>query len=254
MQDSSIRHSGERAARRKRMQLFIAAGMVAALAALALAWTISPLKHAFDIHALAAMGHTLRASPFAPLALMVVYVVAGLIAMPLTLLIGATVLVFGAWPGSLYAYAGSMISGTLIYAIGRFAGRDPVNDWLARRGGSKIEALNHLLGRRGLLAIALIRLAPLPYSLINLIAGASKIRFIDFALGTALGLLPVIGLLAGLAAEFEDWLQHPSWPHLVALIAAALVVVAVLWVIKRWVARRGAGQRKRLELRHPARR
>ena len=254
MQDSSIRQSGPSRARGKRTRIIVAAGMVAALAALALAWTVSPLRHAFDVHALAALGHTLRVSPFAPLALRGVYVIAGLIAMPLTLLIGATVLVFGAWPGSLYAYAGSLISGTLIYSIGRFAGRDLVNDWLARRGGSKFEALNQLLGRRGLLAIALIRLAPLPYSLINVIAGASKIRFIDFVLGTALGLLPVIGLLAGLAVEFDEWLQHPSWRHLLALVVAAIVVVAVLWAIKRWVARRGAGQRKQLEMRHPARR
>ena len=216
--------------------------MVLALAGLALAWSISPLKHAFDIHALAAMGHTLRASPFAPLALMGVYVIAGLIAMPLTLLIGATVIAFGAWPGALYAFVGALINGTLIYAIGRFAGRDLVNDWLARRGGSKIDALNHQLERRGLLAMALIRLTPIPYSLVNVIAGASKIRFIDFVVGSALGLLPVIGLLAGLAVEFDEWLQHPSWRQLLALIAAAIVVVAVIWAIKRLVAQRDLGR------------
>ena len=223
------------------MRLIVAACMFIALAALALAWSVSPLKHAFDIHALVAMGDALRASPFAPLALIGVYAIAGLIAMPLTLLIGATVIAFGAWPGALYAFVGSLINGILIYAIGRFAGRDLVNDWLARRGGSKIEALNHQLERRGLLAMALIRLTPIPYSLVNVIAGASKIRFIDFVVGTALGLLPVIGLLAGLAVEFDEWLQHPSWRHLIALIAATIVVVAAIWSIKRWVARRGPG-------------
>ncbi len=212
--------------------------MVVALAGLALAWSVSPLKNAFDIHTLVAMGHTLRASPLAPLALMGVYVIAGLIAMPATLLIGATVIAFGAWPGALYAFVGSLINGSVIYAIGRFAGRDLVNDWLAKRDGSKIAALNRQLEHRGLIAMALIRLTPIPYSLVNVIAGASRIRFFDFFVGTALGLLPVIGLLAGLAVEFDEWLQHPSWRHLLALIIAAIVVVAAIWSIKRWVARR----------------
>ena len=229
-------------ARGKRVRLVAAAVMVALLAGLALAWSISPLKHAFDIRALAAMGQTLRASPLAPLALMGVYVITGLIAMPLTLLIGATVIAFGAWPGALYAFVGSLINGTLIYAIGRFAGRDAVNDWLARRGGSKIEALNHQLERRGLLAMALIRLTPIPYSLVNVIAGASKIRFFDFVAGTALGLLPVIGLLAGLSVEFDEWLQHPSWRHLLAVIVVAIVVFAVIWSIKHLVARQNLGR------------
>ena len=224
------------------MRLIVAASVVALLVGLAMAWSISPLKRAFDIHALVVMGHTLRASPHAPLALMGVYVIAGLIAMPLTLLIGATVIAFGAWPGALYAFVGSLINGTLIYAIGRYAGRDLVNDWLARRGGSKIESLNRQLERRGLFAMALIRLAPIPYSLVNVIAGASKIRFLDFVVGTALGLLPVIGLLAGLAVEFDQWLEHPNGRHLLALLVAAIVVFAAIWSIKQLIARRNLGR------------
>ena len=239
MADATNRDSG---ARGKRVRPIVAACMIVTFAGLAVAWGVSPLKHVFDVHALAAMGQALRASPVAPLALMGIYVIAGLIAMPLTLLIGATVIAFGAWPGALYAFAGALVNGTLIYAIGRFAGRDLVNDWLAKRGGSKIGALNHQLERRGLLAIALIRLMPLPYSLVNVIAGASRIRFIDFLLGTALGLLPVIGLLTGLAVEFDEWLRHPSWRHLLALIVAALVVFAALWAIKQAVARRDLGR------------
>ncbi len=239
MQQFSNRHS---LARDRRVRLIVAIGVIALLAALALAWSISPLKHAFDIHALVAMGRTLRASPLAPLALMGVYLVAGLIAMPLTLLIAATVIAFGAWPGALYAFVGALINGTLIYAIGRYAGRDVVTEWLVRRGGSKIETLNRQLERRGLIAIALIRLAPLPYSLINVIAGASKIRFVDFVAGTALGLVPVIGLLAGLAVEFDQWLEHPTWRHLFALVVAAIVVGAAIWSIKQLVARRNLGR------------
>lgn len=82
------------------------------------------------------MGYALRASP------MGVYVIAGLVTMSRTLLIRATVIAFGAWPGAFYAFLGSRINGTLIYAIGRFAGRDVINEWQARCADSKIEALN----------------------------------------------------------------------------------------------------------------
>ena len=206
------------------------------LVAFALAWAFTPLAHAIDLHRLMALGHSLRESPVTPFAIAALYVIAGLCALPLTLVIGATVLSLGAWPGGPYAWGGSLLSAALIFWIGRIAGRDVVDQWALR--SPRLQHLDRLLARRGLIAIALVRLIPAPYSLINAFAGASQIRFVDFMLGTALGLLPVIALLAGVAAPLEAWLDHPDWKHAVLLTCVVLFVIAMLWVLRRVVTRR----------------
>ena len=52
--------------------------------------------------------------------------------------------------------------------------------------------------KRGLLAVVTFRLLPVaPFTLVNLAAGASGIRFADFLVGTVIGLLPGLVLLLG---------------------------------------------------------
>jgi uncharacterized membrane protein YdjX (TVP38/TMEM64 family) len=212
--------------------------MVAILVALAAVWSLTPLSRLFDPSVLATYEQQVRAWPLAPLAVVAILVLAGLIATPGTLLIGATVLLFGAWPGALYALVGMVANAIVVYAIGRFAARETVDQWVARHADSRLGQINRRLARRGLLAIALIRLTPIPYSLVNLVAGASRIGFADFVLGTAIGLLPAIALLAGVAAEFEKWLANPAWGGLFALIGVGLVVLALALSLRRWAVRR----------------
>ena len=216
--------------------------IVAILIALAAAWSLTPLSRIFDPHVLAMYEQQVRAWPLAPLAVVAIHVLSGLIATPGTLMIGATVLLFGAWPGALYALVGMVANAIVVYAIGRFAARDTVDQWLVRHADSRLASINRQLARRGFLAMALIRLTPIPYSLVNVIAGASRIGFVDFVLGTAIGLLPVIALLAGVAAEFEAWIAEPAWGSLFALIGVGVAVLAIAWSLRRWALRR-SGER-----------
>ncbi len=208
------------------------------LVGLAIAWSVTPLAEVLDPRKLAGIEQQLRHWSWAPLVLIAIFVASGLIATPATLMIGATVLLFGTWPGVLYAFAGMLANGTVVYAIGRYGARDMVDEWLARRSGSRLEMFNRQLGRRGFIAVALIRLTPIPYSLQNVLAGASRIGYPDFLLGTAIGILPVIALMAGLATEFDAWASHPDWRRLLALLGAAVAVIVIGWSIKRWAARR----------------
>lgn len=216
----------------------LAIAVAAAVLALALAWSFTPLAQLLDLHRAVELVHAWRDSPLAPLAVIALYIAAGLIVVPLTLLIGATILTMGIWPGALYAYAGALVSGTLMFAVGRVAGRELVDRWVARHVGSTLDSLDRLLERRGLMTIALIRLVPAPYSLINALAGASKMRYRDFVIGTAIGLTPVIALLSGFAAPLEAWLEQPEWPRLGLSLIALAVVVALLWMLRRVVTRR----------------
>ena len=82
--------------------------------------------------------------------------------------------------------------------------------------------LQRLLGRRaariqsriigkGVVAVAMIRMVPIaPFSIVNLVAGASKLSLRDFMLGTVLGMAPGIAVMAALGAQIADLARNAS--------------------------------------------
>ena len=79
--------------------------------------------------------------------------------------------------------AGALLSGFVTYSIGRHLGRDTVR----RLAGARLNQISRKLAERGLLAVVLVRMVPVaPYSVVNMVAGASHIRLRDFMLGTLL--------------------------------------------------------------------
>ena len=212
--------------------------VLVAAGALVAAWAFTPLRRILDPQALLAYGTHVASTPFGPLVLLVVYVVAGLLVMPLTLLVAATLVVFGPWPGAPYALVGALVSGCVTFGIGRIAGHAWVDAWLARRASTRMATLHERLTRRGALAIALVRLTPIPYTVVNLFAGAADIRVRDFVIGTAIGLLPVIAILAGVADRMREWLDHPDITQVAELLTIVVVAIALLWMLRRMAERR----------------
>lgn len=210
----------------------------AALLAMVGLWAFSPLREAVDTRALVQAGQRVAAEPLAPLILLVAYVVAGLLVMPFTILMGATVVVFGVWPGVPYALAGALAAGSVVFALGRVGGRELVEDWLRRRASPTLADLNARFARRGILAVALVRLTPLPFSLVNAVAGVSQVRYRDFAIGTAIGLLPVLTLIAGVSTRLDAWLENPDLDQFLALVAIVVCAFAAAWGLRTWASRR----------------
>ena len=64
---------------------------------------------------------------------------------------------------------------------------------MRRLAGSRLNRITRRLAKKGVMAIAVVRLLPIaPFSVVNAVAGASHIRLRDFMLGTALGMAPGI--------------------------------------------------------------
>ena len=62
---------------------------------------------------------------------------------------------------------------------------------MRRLAGQRVNDLSRRLARRGLITIAFVRMLPIaPFSIVNVVAGASHIRWSDFLLGTLIGLVP----------------------------------------------------------------
>lgn len=128
-----------------------------------------------------------------PMAVVVLAIMlASVLAMPLGIIIISGSVVFGPWLGGLYVVIGALFGAMLSFLIGVFLGRQVVEDIC----GPRLQRVSISLGRRGLLAVIIIRLLPIaPFAIVNMFAGATHIRFRDFVLGSFIGMLPGVVIL-----------------------------------------------------------
>ena len=84
-----------------------------------------------------------------------------------------------------------------------------------------------------------LRIVPVaPFAVINLVAGASHIRLRDFALGTLVGLLPGITVIALFADGLVNSIRDPDTNSFAWLVGAVLVIIVTMpWLLK-WLNRR----------------
>jgi phospholipase D1/2 len=140
------------------------------------------------------------------------------------MLIAATAAAFGPLPGLLYATAGVLASAIITYAVGSRLGKEALRSVL----GPRLNRVRRKIARQGILAIATIRLVPLaPFTVVNLVAGASAIRPIDYIAGTILGMLPGIIVLSLLGHQIVRILTEPSALEIALLVAAVATWIAI---------------------------
>ncbi len=194
------------------------------LIALTLAWRHTPLSDYLNLHSMVLLANELREVPLTPLWIMLAFVIGGLLMVPVTLLIAATGIVFGTFPGAWYAMAGALLSAAAGYIVGMLLGRDAVR----RLMGKRISRLSVRIARRGLIAMIIVRTLPLaPYSVVNMVAGASHIRWNDYLIGTAIGMLPGILLTTTFADHLVMAIRQPSAQTLGILLIIVLLLVGL---------------------------
>ncbi|HEY1382232.1 MAG TPA: VTT domain-containing protein, partial [Dongiaceae bacterium] len=204
-----LSEAGSAVGRSRRRPLLAAAGILLALAlflGMATAWSLTPLAEWTNPDLWTGWISSLQ-GPWAIVAVVLLFVLAGLVMFPVLVLIAATAAVFGVWPGILYAAAGALASALATYAIGR---------WLGPRGlrqffGPRLNLITRSFARRGIPTVTLVRLVPVaPFSLVNLAAGAICIPATDYLLGTALGLAPGLTVMSLMGHEAVDLIREPS--------------------------------------------
>ncbi|MCF8040683.1 MAG: VTT domain-containing protein [Desulfarculaceae bacterium] len=212
-----------------------AAVIPALLLALCAFWRWGPLNGLLDEHSLDRLAATVQGMPLAPLAALGGFLVGGLVMLPVVLLIGATGMIFGPWLGAAYALAGALISALALYGLGFAAGHKT----LAKFSGGKIGKVSQKMADHGVTTIIILRVLPVaPFTLINLAAGASRVRILSFAVGTLLGMIPVTLAITVFADRLRRIWQDPHWEDL-AVAAGVLIALGLFtWLLKRWLKRR----------------
>ena len=173
-------------------------------------------------------------SGWAPLWVLAIYVTGGLIAFPVVVLIAATAATFGPLFGFAYALIGVLASALVTFFIGASVGRNAVRSLL----GTRWDRARRAIDRRGILAIAAIRMVPVaPFSLINLIAGASSISVLDYLAGTLIGMLPGLIAMSVLGYQITALVTDFSARNFALLLAGIVGWLALAWSAQARVGR-----------------
>lgn len=195
------------------------------------AWRDPVWRQHLEPRALADLGRQLLAMPLGPVMVLLGYVVMVLMAVPVAGLITVGALVFGPWPGMAYALFGMLAGSVVTYGIGRYSGAALVDRWSSK---GKVHALAAALKRRGLWAVVVIRAFPVaPFIMVNMTAGAFRVRFRDYVLGTFLGLAPGTIIISLFMDRLTAALAEPGLFTYGLLGLFLLVFVAMLWWLRR---------------------
>jgi phospholipase D1/2 len=216
--------------------LLVALACALVVLGIALAWRYTALSALVTADNVREVLRSVRGEPWAIVVVVTVFVLAGAIVFPLNILILTTAAVFGPWLGILYGGAGAMSSGLVMFFIGGLLGREALYRMLGERWRHGLEGVR----KRGLLAVVTFRLVPLaPFTLVNLAAGASGIRFIDFLVGTMIGMLPGLVLLSVMGDRILRILAEPSAGDIAIVILCVVGLIGLAVAAQALLSRRG---------------
>jgi phospholipase D1/2 len=161
-----------------------------------------------------------------PVVFMAIFVAGFFIPGPEILFAALGAMLFGRIEGFVYAYAASMIGTTTTFAIVRYTAQDYMQRAIRDRF-PRLQALDDRLATHGIRTVVFLRLMLFLAPPLNWTLGASRVTLRDYVVGTALGILPGLTLVAWLAdaiaraGTFADLLT-------VEFVGVAIVLTALL--------------------------
>ncbi|RZI84648.1 MAG: TVP38/TMEM64 family protein [Rubrivivax sp.] len=211
----------------RRLLLVVYLGLFSAVA---LVWRSPSMSHWLEPAVLGQLGRELLATPLGPLAVLAGYVLAVALAMPVLLMIPVGALVFGPWWGMFYALLGMLTGAVVTYAVGRLSG----GYLLDRFGDPQVQDLARRFKNRSLLTVIFVRVFPVaPFLVINVTAGALRVRFRDYLLGSFVGLLPGTILLSLFTDRLADAWRNPGVGAYVGVVLFLALLVGSGAVLRK---------------------
>ncbi len=204
--------------------LILAVGLI-------VAWKWTPLGDYLAADRLLELSQYVRQLEISPLTVMPCLTLACILMVPLSWIVVLSGLLFGLWWGFIYAFLIGLISGLLGFILGRFLGQDMVRRFATRR----VHNFSAVLGKHGISAAIALRVIPFaPFTVQNMLAGASNIKQRDFNIGNAIGLVPSTLFILLVMAQLESSLQSPGLKSVVGLILVVVAMVTVVSGLRYW--------------------
>jgi uncharacterized membrane protein YdjX (TVP38/TMEM64 family) len=212
---------------RTRLILFLA--VVVTVLMLALVWGVGG-QGEWPAGRIEALAGRFAGAHWLPWAVFGAVVVGLQIAIPQLLLVPVGVIVLGPWAGFAVVYLGTLVGAVIGYLIGRHLGRRPIR----RLYGPRMKRLSRSLAKRGVRSMIVVNMLPIvSQTLINLAAGTTHIRFRDFLLGTAIGIMPptlVVVIATHLLLKIG---RLPTFGEAMTMMLVVFLAALALWFLTR---------------------
>lgn len=189
----------------------------------------SPLRHHLNVaSAREWVTHTresVRGLWYAPVILIIAYAVGCVFAIPASIFVIVAGALWGWKLGALYAFLGGFLGAIASYFMGRFLG-----EGLLSRFGKAGEVVMKQAKNAGFQTMLIVRLIPgPPFAVWNYGAGVAGMPFRDYALATAIGILPSHVIFAYSAdAIFSGAMTEGEAIRKLAIVGALLIAMVLL--------------------------
>jgi uncharacterized membrane protein YdjX (TVP38/TMEM64 family) len=139
------------------------------------------------------------AGPLGPLVFVLIYTI-GVLFLPATPFTIAGAVIFGKFHGMLYNLAADTLGASISFYLGRYFLHGVARGFLETR----MPWLDRKAAEEGFTVIFYLRIFWFPFIVLNYAAGATRIRFRDYLLGTTLGLLPPVFIFTYFIGAMRD--------------------------------------------------
>ncbi len=145
---------------------------------------------------------------------------------------------FGFWQALLIVTVGLTLGGMTIFSLSRYLFQESIE----RRYTNFVALMNKHIEKEGAYYLLALRMAHVPYSIVNPVSGASRVGSWTFCWTTALGLLPANAIWAYVGTRLPSLRELASngpgslidLPLIVAMVVCAALPHLVRWLISHF--------------------
>ena len=149
---------------------------------------------------------------WAPLIFILVYSAGVCLFVPGTLLTALGAALFGAYWGFVYVWLGAMLGATASFWIGRTLGREFAVSLI----GNRMKRYDEAIERNGFATVLYLRLIYFPFTPLNFGMGLTRVRFLDYLLGTGLGIIVGVFIFTFFFGTLKEIWAGGNWGQLVS--------------------------------------
>jgi len=175
-----------------------------------------------------------KSSDLAPWIFIFLYIALSVF-LPTTPMMAVGGIVFGFWFGFLYTTIAGFVSSVFTFFLARILGRSFVGSLLEHKGSLILEKYDGKMRKHGITTVVVLRIMPImPFNVLNLLMGISKVSFKNYVAGTVVGLIPSNILAVYFGSLVLTLAFREISLYLAVLLVVGLIVLAYFRLIIVW--------------------
>ena len=205
-------------------------GLLLLLVAGVAAIYLSPLRDHMNREDIRTFVGHLRGLWYGPIVFILIFAVACLLAIPASIFVLSSGLIWGWKLGGAYAMAGGMLGALASFVAARFIG-----DGLLERFGRVGQVVRRQVDHAGFRSLLVLRFIPgIPFAVLNYGAGVAGVKLSDFTLATLFGMAPSVFVFAYCADSlFNGTMSEGDAVKRLVVVAALMIGLVLLSTLVR---------------------